>query len=185
MFRLRTTTTLSLIALAVGVAGTGWLSTQTGIWLGPPARYTARVDTSTAMRAHPAPRRPHGPARVVPTRRALPPMVAGDEVQAAVATPAPAPELLPLATPADTSQPWDELRGHLDGRVLLHVDIDAGGRVSAASLAESSGDPVLDQHALRSVRGWRFAVPPDHPDGLSGELPMRFTSRGDRVAQLP
>ncbi|MGB5940500.1 MAG: energy transducer TonB, partial [Rhodanobacter sp.] len=86
---------------------------------------------------------------------------------------------------ADTSQSWEELRGHLDGRVLLHVDIDGSGRVRAASLSESSGDPVLDAHALRSVRGWRFAVPSDHPDGLSGELPMRFTSRGDRVAQLP
>jgi protein TonB len=63
--------------------------------------------------------------------------------------------------------------------------VDGSGRVSAASLSESSGDPVLDAHALRSVRGWRFAVPPDHPDGLSGELPMRFSSQGNRVAQLP
>ncbi|MGB5938956.1 MAG: MBL fold metallo-hydrolase, partial [Rhodanobacter sp.] len=45
MLRLRTTTTLSLLALAIGVAGTGWLSTQTGAWPGPPARYTAQVDT--------------------------------------------------------------------------------------------------------------------------------------------
>lgn len=182
MLRLRTTTALSLLALAVGVAGTGWLSTLTGVWSGPPARYTAQVDVPTAMRARAAPRRPHGPARVVPVRRTLP-VVANDEAQAAVS--APAPELVPLATPADTSQSWDELRGHLDGRVLLRVDIDGSGRVSAASLSESSGDPILDAHALRSVRGWRFAVPPDRPDGLSGELPMRFTSRGERVAQLP
>jgi periplasmic protein TonB len=44
---------------------------------------------------------------------------------------------------------------------------------------------VLDEHALRSVRGWRFAVPLDRPNGLSGELPMRFSSQGDRIAQLP
>ncbi len=183
MFRLRTTTTLSLLALAAGVAGTGWLSEQTSVWPGPPARYVVQVDTPTAMRAGPSPHRPRRSPRLAPARRMPPPVVVADEAQAAIA--APAPELVPLATPADTSQSWDELRGHLDGRVLLHVDIDGNGRVSAAGLAESSGDPVLDQHALRSVRGWRFAVPPDHPDGLSGELPMRFTSRGDRVAQLP
>lgn len=182
MFRLRTTTTLSLLALAVGIAGTGWLSTLTTDWPGPPARYTVQVDSSTAMRARPAPRRPRGPVRAVQARRALP-VVANDEAQAAVSAPAPA--LVPLATPADTSQSWDELRGHLDGRVLLHVEVDGSGRVSAASLSESSGDPILDAHALRSVRGWRFAVPADHPDGISGELPMRFSSQGERVAQLP
>lgn len=186
MFRLRTTTTLSLLALAAGVAGTGWLSMQTDVWPGPPARYTVQVDAPTALRARPAPHRArgaHGPTRVAQVRRSLPPVVASDEAQAAVA--APAPTLVPLATPADTSQSWDQLHGHLDGRVLLHVDVDASGRVSAASLAESSGDPILDTHALRSVRGWRFMVPPDHPDGLSGELPMRFSSRGDGIAKLP
>lgn len=183
MFRLRTTTTLSLLALAVGVAGTDWLSAQTSVWSGPPARYVAQVDTPTAMRARPSPHRPRRALRMVPARRTLPPVVVADEAQAAVADLAPA--LVPLATPADTSPSWDELRGHLDGRVLLHVDIDGNGRVSAANLSESSGDPVLDAHALRSVRHWRFAVPPDHPDGFGGELPMRFTSRGDRVAQLP
>jgi len=185
MFRLRTTTTLSLLALAGGIAGTGWLSTQTSVWSGPPARYVVQVDTSTAMHARPSPHRPRRSPRMAPARRTLPPVVAGDEAQAAITAPAPAPALVPLATPADTSQSWDELRGHLDGRVLLHVDIDGTGRVSAASLSESSGDPVLDAHALRSVRNWRFAVPPDYPDGFGGELPMRFTSRGDRVAQLP
>ncbi|EIL89184.1 MULTISPECIES: energy transducer TonB [Rhodanobacter] len=184
MFRLRTTSTLSLLALLVGTAGTGWLSTQTGVWPGPPARYAATVDTPTAVRARPAPRRPHLRSRVVPTRRAQPPRIVADEVQAAF-VPAPAPALVPLATPADTSQSWEQLRGHLDGRVLLHVDIDGQGRVSAASLIQSSGDPVLDEHALRSVRGWRFAVPADHPDGLSGELPMRYASQGDRIAGVP
>jgi periplasmic protein TonB len=97
----------------------------------------------------------------------------------------PPPELVPLAMPSDTSQPWYKLRGHLDGRVLLRVDIDGAGQVRSASVSQSSGDPVLDEQALRSVRGWRFAVPPDRSDGLSGELPMRFSSQGDRIAQLP
>jgi protein TonB len=77
------------------------------------------------------------------------------------------------------------LRGHLDGRLVLRVGVDGSGRVLVASVAESSGDPILDEHALRSVRGWRFAVSGDHPDGISGELPMRFSAQGERLAQSP
>ena len=183
MLRLRTTTGLSVLALAIGIAGTGWLSTLTTDWQGPPQRFAA-TRTSPAPRALPSPRRSHAPARVVRTPRVPVHLSAVDDGAAQASVP-PAPELVPLAMPSDTSQSWEELRGHLDGRVLLHVEIDGSGRVSAASLGESSGDPVLDAHALRSVRGWRFAVPPDHPDGLSGELPMRFSSQGDRIAQLP
>jgi protein TonB len=69
--------------------------------------------------------------------------------------------------------------------VLLHVAVDGGGLVSAARVLESSGDAVLDEHALRSVRGWRFAVPAGHPDGMAGELPMQFSSKGDGIARVP
>jgi protein TonB len=87
--------------------------------------------------------------------------------------------------PYDTTQPWYKLRGHLDGRVVVHVDTDGRGQVDRASLVESSGDPVLDEHALRSVRGWRFAVPADRPAGVSGELPMRFSSHENAIARAP
>lgn len=87
--------------------------------------------------------------------------------------------------PGDTSQSWDRLRGHLDGRVVLHLDIDGRGRVEAARLVDTSGDPVLDEHALRSVRRWSFAVPADHPDGISGELPMVFSSAAAASARVP
>lgn len=90
--------------------------------------------------------------------------------------PAPTPVLMPVSTPTDASQPWYQLRGHLDGRVLVRLHIDGRGHVTEARLAASSGDAVLDQHALRSVRGWRFAVPANRPEGISGELPMRFAS---------
>ncbi len=168
MPRLRTTTGLSLLALAIGIAGTGWLSTLTADWHGP----SSRVATAAPARhAPPGRTRWHGSVSVVQAHRTTPAALA--------ATPAypPEPELVPLATPSDTSQPWDTLRGHLDGQVLLHVDVDGSGRVRAAHLAVSSGDPVLDEHALRSARSWRFAVPADYPDGFSGELPMRFASQ--------
>lgn len=181
MLRLRTTTGLSVLALVLGVVATGWLSALTTDWPGPPQRYVAS-SASPAPRALPSPRRGHRPARVVQTRRVAPVVETGI-AQAAV--PAAPPELVPLSTPSDTSQPWHQLRGHLDGRVLVHVDIDGSGQVRSASLGESSGDPVLDEHALRSVRRWRFAVPADHAGGFAGELPMRFSSRGDGIARVP
>lgn len=183
MLRLRTSSGLSLLALAVGIAGTAWLSTLTAAWQGPAARVAAMPEGSTSRHARPSPHRRHGAISAVHARHAVLDSPGGDAAsQAAVLPPAP---LLPLAMPSDTSQRWDELRGHLDGRVVLHVDIDGRGHVDAAGISESSGDPVLDEHALRSVRGWRFAVPVDHPDGISGALPMRFSSRGYGMARVP
>jgi len=44
-----------------------------------------------------------------------------------------------------------------EGRVLLRVRVDAGGRVEAAEIAASSGFDRLDEAALQAVRRWRFA----------------------------
>ena len=176
MPRLRTTTGLSVLALAIGIVGTGWLSTLTGDWRGPPLQPARAHRVAAAARpARSVSRHRHGPRSVMRAYR----VEAGGSggIAAAPAAPPAVPELVPLAMPGDTSQGWDALRGHLDGRVVVHVAIDGNGRVDAASLVESSGDPVLDAHALRSVRGWRFAVPLDHPAGISGDLPMRFSSR--------
>ena len=186
MLRLRTTTSLSVLALAIGIAGTGWLSTLTVGWRGPLPRIAAtRHGPSVSSHALPSSRPRRGPVRVVQAHRAKADRAASAMGEAQAAVLAPAAALVPLAMPADTSQSWDELRGHLDGRLVLHVGIDGNGRVDAVSLVESSGDPVLDEHALRSVRNWRFAVPGDHPDGISGELPMRFSAQGERLAQSP
>ena len=105
-------------------------------------------------------------------------------VAAQAETAAPPPELVPVSMPVAPVS-WSQMEGHLHGRVLLHVSIDGNGRVADATLAASSGDAVLDAHALATVRGWRFAVPADHPDGFSGDLPMRFTSGPQQVAQAP
>lgn len=184
MLRLRTTTSLSALALLIGVAGTGWLSTLTGDMHGPLSRHASIHHIASATRvARFVPSHRRGTVSVMRAHRVK--VGRSSAIAEAHAAPPAAPALLPLAMPGDTTQRWDELRGHLDGRVVLRVGIDGSGRVDAASLAESSGDPVLDAHALRSVRGWRFAVPVDHPDGISGDLPMRFSSQGERIAQLP
>ncbi|MGN2248459.1 energy transducer TonB [Frateuria sp. GZRe14] len=164
MPRLRVTTILSVLGLFIGILGTDWLSGFTDDWTGPPPRAAASVV---------APRR-HTPLR---HRAHTAPRVIGAQPESeTVAHPAPTlpVELVPLDTPPGPSS-WAELRGHLDGRVVLEIDTDGGGRVKAAGIARSSGDPVLDAHALATVRRWRFAVPAG-ATGVQGELPMRFDS---------
>lgn len=189
MLRLRTTATLSLFALAVGIAGTQWFSGFNTGWAGPgervagfaPATHhaTARWRKRGRMPWHRTVRQPHA---VAGARRVVLPPVA--EAGTPAETPAPPPELVPVSMPT-VPVSWARMEGHLRGRVLLYLVIDGSGRVTDAALAGSSGDPVLDAHALAIVRGWRFAVPPDHPDGFSGELPMRFTTAGRQLAQAP
>ena len=184
MPRLRTTIGLSMLALLIGIAGTGWLSSLTSHWQQPSDRVAMVDRTQATPRKLSTAHRTQGPARVMRPHRAWRnPSIDNNSVAqaAAVATPA---TLQPLATPEDTSQSWEQLRGHLDGQLIVQVQVDAAGRVDSASVVVSSGDPILDQHALRSVRRWRFAVPPGHPDGVSGELPMRFSSRGRALGML-
>lgn len=183
MLRLRTTTGLSALALAVGIGGTAWLCTLTAGWAGPPARtavvHTTRVPHATKVPHEPQRARWHGPVSVVQERRANVVHLAADNGGAHAAVVQAVPALVPLTTPADVSQPYYQLRGHLDGRVLVHLDLDEYGGVVGARVADSSGDPLLDQHALRSVRGWRFAVTAGDRARTSGDLPMRFSSVGE------
>jgi protein TonB len=181
MPRLRTTTGLSLLLLVGGIAGTAWLSTLTAGWSGPTVAVRASAHHARHVTQASAPRHTRQPVRTATVRVAH---VAAPE-PAPVAMPLAPARLEPVAMPYDTTTPWYRLRGHLDGRVVVHVDTDGRGQVARASVVESSGDPILDDHALRSVRGWRFAVPADHPGGVSGELPMRFSSHQDSLARAP
>ena len=179
MLRLRTSSSLSALALAIGIAGTGWLSSLTSGWSGPPPQRLAAARRLPPRARASSPSRTRDPISRVQSRRRGNHRAASEATAPEVASRVP---LHPVAMPSDSSSSWDSLRGHLDGRVLLHVDIDGHGDVRDAQVTESSGDPVLDQHALRSVRGWRFAVPADHPQGISGELPMRFSSHAESAA---
>ena len=171
----RITTGLSLLALLVGIAGTAWLTECTQGWRGPAP--LARSPTRTmhlAMRHDRTDRPSRPPPRVIGAVSHR--LVAPDELPAAPATP----ELQPISMP-DVHTLYATLRGHLAGRVVLSVQVDGAGQVTAAGVARSSGDPVLDSQALRLVQAWRFAVPPGYPDGLRGELPMRFDAAPDRL----
>lgn len=167
MFHLRTTASLSLLALAIGVAGTAWLSTLTGDWAGPPATSATRTDKVRMMlRRHARPAASREPMTTVAPTQAT-----------AAAAPARPAETLPTLTPIDMpSLPaaWFQRTAFASGRVVLQLTIDGQGRVNQATVAESSGNTGLDDRALRTAERWRFAVPSGHPDGLSGLLTMRF-----------
>jgi protein TonB len=166
MLRLRTTTGLSLLALLVGIAGTAWLSTLTDDWKGPASAVVSHVDkVRTVLRrharpAHPPSAPPREPATTVAT------------VSRAEAAPA-----LPSLTPIEMPSPPGSLfarSSQAQGRVVLRLTVDGEGRAQSASVAQSSGNPELDDRAVRMALGWRFAVPSDHPAGLTGQLVMRF-----------
>jgi periplasmic protein TonB len=165
MFRLRTTVSLSLLALAIGVAGTAWLSTLTDQWKGPPGSVSARVDKVRMMlRRHSRPSTLREPAAAMASTRTAP-------------APANAVAALPMLTPIDMPPLpplWLQRAVFADGRVVLRLTIDGQGHVDEAAVETSSGNAGLDDRALRTASRWRFAVPGGHPNGLSGLLVMRF-----------
>jgi len=66
-----------------------------------------------------------------------------------------------------------------EGQVLVRASVDANGRVSSVTVVRSSGYGILDQAALRAVRGWTF-----HPQTVGGEprasaveVPVNFSLR--------
>ncbi len=67
-----------------------------------------------------------------------------------------------------------------EGRVVLHVIVDAQGNVASLSVARSSGSRLLDDAAVDAVRRWRFA--PARRAGVpvagSVEVPILFRLTG-------
>jgi protein TonB len=91
--------------------------------------------------------------------------------------PAPSPptarvlEVLPGENPPP-EYPATARRRHLEGTVVVRVEVAATGAVVACRLAQSSGHAVLDDAALAAVRRWRFAGGP----GVA-EVPFAFVLR--------
>lgn len=52
--------------------------------------------------------------------------------------------------------PADALAEGKEGTVVVRIDIDAQGAVTAAQVERSAGDPRLDNAALAAVKTWRF-----------------------------
>lgn len=175
MPRLRTTTSLSLFALLIGVAGTAWLSDMTAGRAELPMRHLAVAAHGVT---HPRAHLRH--SAVLPRRHEQVP------ISPAVATSAPSHDevvtLVPISMPS-ASLPFSRMRHHDAGRLILHVVVNGSGDVTSATVAQSSGDGILDANAVAIAQRWRFAVPADHPQGISGDLPMRFTATSALSAQ--
>ncbi len=72
--------------------------------------------------------------------------------------------------------PREAIRRRLEGAVKLRVQIGLDGHVLSVVVAESSGYAMLDESALKAIRGWTFS--PRLQDGervpSSALIPVRF-----------
>lgn len=100
--------------------------------------------------AAPAPPVVAVPTRVVPEAEAAAPVIdtAPDHRAAYLNNPRPA-------------YPMAARRMGWEGRVVLNVEVLATGACGEVRVSHSSGHEVLDNAALRTVKGWRF-VPASH-----------------------
>lgn len=184
MLRLRTTTSLSLLALSMGVAGTAWLSDQAGGRDDPKLQTSHHVAVHRLLASHVVHRVHQSMKQRVAT---ITPHHAPSAVTAPVSDVVHSAEpvaWIPVSMPMSTI-PFTRARDHSIGNVVLHLVVDGQGQVTGATLVQSSGDAVLDVNAVAMARHWRFAVPADHPQGFSGDLPLRFTTASAQLAQTP
>jgi len=172
MLALRTSTSLSALALVLGVAGTSWLTALT-YERAPMTRRLAEVTLPTAA--------PALVSKTVsrfapsPTVDDKPPVRVAPRVTRPADAPAPAkPEpLVPVYMPSPR-YPMEALRAHREGQVVLSVTVTPEGDVTSVSVGRSSGDMALDQAAEEAVRNWRFASASERPQRYTSDLPIRF-----------
>ncbi|HSS16077.1 MAG TPA: TonB family protein [Candidatus Dormibacteraeota bacterium] len=82
----------------------------------------------------------------------------------------------PVTTYAPRPEYPQEARSHrIAGNGVCVVSVDASGSVTNASMAQSTGSPLLDKSLLRTVRAWRFKP------GTVGKVSVlvEFTMEGD------
>lgn len=74
--------------------------------------------------------------------------------------------------------PEQARRDGLEGIVLLSVEILTNGQAGSISIAGSSGQQLLDEAAIHSLRQWRFVPAKDSVSGLAVEctitIPLAF-----------
>ena len=185
MLALRTSTSLSALALLVGIAGTSWLTALT-YERAPKTRGLAEVTLPTAAPALVSktvspvapPRTSIAPrldspiaAEAAPTQRRSRPVTA--PTQDRTRPLAASAELVPVYMPSPR-YPMSALRARREGRVVLSVTVTPEGDVTRVAVGHSSGDEALDQAAEEAVRGWRFAAADDRPERYTTDLPVNF-----------
>ena len=88
----------------------------------------------------------------------------------------------PSPLPGNPKPPYPELarkRGQ-EGLVLLRAEVNAQGEPVKVEIQKSSGYPLLDQAALKTVRKWKFQPPQENGESRPGNLvlPVEFKLRG-------
>jgi TonB family protein len=80
-----------------------------------------------------------------------------------------------LISRVEPEYPAQALARHIQGAVLVRVQVGTDGRVQEAKVA--SGDPLLAQAAVAAVRQWRFKpyISNGQPTETEAEITLRFT----------
>lgn len=108
-----------------------------------------------------------------------PPAEAAEEadIQEEAEVPQPRRRQVEMPKPVDgasISYPRLARRFGLTGTVALRLVISATGRVESASIAESSGSQILDDHALESVSEWQFESGRIDGQAIRGAMTLRI-----------
>jgi TonB family protein len=94
----------------------------------------------------------------------------------AAAPVAPAPPALPAP-----AYPKDALAQHINGKVVLLIDIDAQGNPTNVVVDRSEPPGVFDQVSIDAARKWKFqpAMKDGRPVAGRISVPVQFESRGN------
>ena len=110
------------------------------------------------------PQRPAAPIKAPQVGSPRPPGVVGASQGKAAAISAPRPEY-----------PYEARSHHVTGSGVCVVTVDpSSGNVTDASMAQSTGSPILDNSAVSAFRRWRFK-----PNSVSKvKIPITYTMTG-------
>lgn len=131
--------------------------------LPPPPRPQVREAAVQPPRQSAAPPSPPEPVHVAPMHAA--PTMAVTRPPAPSAAPPATVAALPVIPPRPASgvagnrkpvYPLAARSRHLQGRVVLEVDVSAAGDAMSVHIVSSSGHSLLDESALQAVRSWHF-----------------------------
>jgi periplasmic protein TonB len=129
----------------------------------PPAALPAPVQAKPVETAPKPPVRRPAPPRPAPrSRQAAPVPMASSPPPSAPTAAVDPPTLIPArpirgsAANRDPAYPDAARRRGEQGRVMLRVDVSAGGAPISVTPLQSSGFPRLDDAAVAAVRQWRF-----------------------------
>ncbi|MGI8481206.1 MAG: energy transducer TonB [Chthoniobacterales bacterium] len=132
----------------------------------PPEAVPEEKPEYVEEKATPPPKRPPSTKPVAPIAKPKPVGVPGPMSMSsakAVAISAPRPEY-----------PYEARKAHATGSGVCVMTVDPGGGVTSATMAQSTGNPILDNAATSAFRRWRFK-----PGSVSKvKTPITFTMTG-------